>query len=97
MISEFETNNYPIQLYDIQMPMTSQQQFENLNSNEVSARKLRVSSQCLILKKKIKHKQKRPSLLKIDETARDIKIYSLVYKRRPNINQGLTYYQQRKF
>ncbi|CAD8095669.1 unnamed protein product [Paramecium sonneborni] len=77
MISEFDTNYYPLQLYDLQMPMTSQQQLENFNSNEVSARKLRVSSQCLIQKKKIRHKQKRPSLLKIDETARDVKIYSL--------------------
>ncbi|CAK89651.1 unnamed protein product (macronuclear) [Paramecium tetraurelia] len=86
MISEFDFNYYPLQLYDLQIPLTSQLQFENFNENDVSARKLRVSSQCLILKKyeillqtsrKIRRKQKRPSLLKIDETARNVKIYNL--------------------
>ncbi|CAK59154.1 unnamed protein product (macronuclear) [Paramecium tetraurelia] len=52
MISEFDIlNYYPLQLYDLQMPMTSQLEIENFNENECSARKLRVSSQCLILKK----------------------------------------------
>ncbi|CAD8066284.1 unnamed protein product [Paramecium primaurelia] len=77
MISEFDFNYYPLQLYDLQIPLTSQILCENFNENEASARKLRVSSQCLIQKKKIRRKQKRPSLLKIDETARDVKIYSL--------------------
>ncbi|CAD8195281.1 unnamed protein product [Paramecium octaurelia] len=77
MISEFDFNYYPLQLYDLQMPLTSQLLYENFNENDVSARKLRVSSQCLILKKKIRRKQKRPSLLKIDETARNVKIYNL--------------------
>ncbi|CAD8180767.1 unnamed protein product [Paramecium pentaurelia] len=77
MISEFDINYYQLQLYDQQMPMTQQLSVENFNENEASQRKLRVSSQCLILKKKIRHKQKRPSLLKIDETARNVKIYNL--------------------
>ncbi|CAD8047086.1 unnamed protein product [Paramecium primaurelia] len=75
MINEALINQEPQQLYDYQPTSISCPQVE-LNEYESPDRQHYISSLCFQLKKKIKRQRNRPSFLKIEDSGRNVKLYS---------------------
>ncbi|CAK71295.1 unnamed protein product (macronuclear) [Paramecium tetraurelia] len=82
MINDLDINLCPLSPLEFQ---TNQQQLISEQFlDENCSKKCRVSSQCLLFKKyyfqnhyrKIRHKKSRPSILRIEEVVRNVKIYN---------------------
>ncbi|CAD8050125.1 unnamed protein product [Paramecium sonneborni] len=75
MINDLEINLYPLSPLEFQ---TNQHQIisdQQLDYENVS-KKCRVSSQCLLIKKNIRHRKSRPSILRVEEVVRNVKLYN---------------------
>ncbi|CAD8051304.1 unnamed protein product [Paramecium sonneborni] len=75
MINDLEINLQPLSPLEFQTnqhQIISDQQLEYENGSK----KCRISSQCLIIKKKIRHRKSRPSILHIEEVVRNVKQYN---------------------
>ncbi|CAD8048992.1 unnamed protein product [Paramecium sonneborni] len=87
MINDLDVNLCPIQPFELYTnhQLYSEQQLECDNRS----RKIRVSSQYLFLKKKIRHNKSRPSILRIEEGVRNVKLYNVVTSQTnlDNMNQ----------
>ncbi|CAD8047255.1 unnamed protein product [Paramecium sonneborni] len=75
MINETLINQGPQHLYDYFPTSISCPQVE-IKEDESPIRQPYISSLCFQLRKKIKRKKNRPSLLKIEDSGRNVKLYS---------------------
>ncbi|CAD8054106.1 unnamed protein product [Paramecium primaurelia] len=75
MINDLDINMCPLSPIEFQ---TNQQQLisEQFLEYENYSKKCRVSSQCLLYKKKIRHRKSRPSILRVEEVVRNVKLYN---------------------
>ncbi|CAK72385.1 unnamed protein product (macronuclear) [Paramecium tetraurelia] len=75
MINDLDINFCPLSPLEFH---TNQQQIisEQFLEYENRSKKCRVSSQCLLIKKKIRQKKSRPSVLRIEEVVRNVKLYN---------------------
>ncbi|CAD8045919.1 unnamed protein product [Paramecium sonneborni] len=75
MINETLINEGPQNLYDYFPTSISCPQAE-IKEDESPVQQHYISSFCFQLRKKIKRKKNRPSLLKIEDSGRNVKLYS---------------------
>ncbi|CAK83331.1 unnamed protein product (macronuclear) [Paramecium tetraurelia] len=75
MINETFLNHEPEHFYDYFPTSVSCPQSE-LSDYESPIRQHYISSLCFQIKKKIKRQQNRPSFLKIEDSGRNVKLYS---------------------
>ncbi|CAK78819.1 unnamed protein product (macronuclear) [Paramecium tetraurelia] len=75
MINESLINQEPQHLYDY-FPTNNSCPQADINQDESPIRQHYISSLCFQLRKKIKRQKNRPSLLKIEDSGRNVKLYS---------------------
>ncbi|CAD8136137.1 unnamed protein product [Paramecium octaurelia] len=74
MINDLQIMADTQNLYDL-YPTNNSCQIEELMEEQSQNKRHYVSSLCFQLKKKIKRQQNRPSVLKIEDSGRNVKIY----------------------